>query len=169
MYVCTYIHVHTTVCSNLQQVSCLSLISFVLVRKASRLCTAVTREDHVQIRNVLICCVDRLKTLPHKATRRWRSRLMIQYQNNLCVHLGSCCTPIPSEMGSPHAEHCVMVALWYGSTQVMVCVVDIYEGQLNQTVNSGSLFREARQQAQNEGSQRSSGFATFLDAFKSLE
>lgn len=88
------------------------LNSFVLVGKVSRLYIAVARTQGRKvcaIRNVLICCVGRLKTHPHRATRRRRSSLMIQYQNNFCVHLGSCY--IPSEMGTSHTECCVAVAM----------------------------------------------------------
>lgn len=83
------------------------LNSFVLVGKVSRLYIAVARTERRKVcatRNVLICCVGRLKTHPHRATRRRRSSLMIQYQNNFCVHLGSCY--IPSEMRTSHAVLC---------------------------------------------------------------
>lgn len=99
-------------CSNkvcfvfLFELSCIS-------KEVSRLCTAVARTESRKacaIRSVLICCVGRLKTHPHRATRRRRSSLMIQYKNNPCVaHSGS--WYIPSEMGTPCAECCVAVAM----------------------------------------------------------
>lgn len=85
----------------------------VLVEGVIRLCIAVARTESRKacaIRSVLICCVGRLKTHPHRATRRRRSSLMIQYKNNPCVaHSGS--WYIPSETGTPCAECCVAVAM----------------------------------------------------------
>lgn len=72
------------------------------------------------IRNVLICCVVRLKTQALRATRRQRGSLMIQYKNNSCVaYSGS--WYIPSETGTPCAEwtqvSCVLWTFTWGSAK----------------------------------------------------
>lgn len=51
----------------------------------------------------------------------------------------------------------------------MVCVVDIYAGQLNQMLNSGNFFREERQQVQMRALKEALNLLLVLDAFKSLE